>query len=60
MSRILISINIIAILILLFAGFDQLFNLGLLKTLGLSLVIFTAAIFLLITTFLQLTSKDNG
>lgn len=59
MSKILIYINLIAILLLLFAGFDQLFKVGILTPMGLVFVIFTASVFLLMTTFLQLTIKKN-
>ncbi len=55
MSKILLYINIIAALLLLFAGSDQFFSLAILNPTGLIFVIFTAATFILITTFLQLT-----
>ncbi len=61
MSKILLYINIIAALLLIFAGSDQFFQIGILTATGLTFVIFTAATFLLITTFLQLTVKhENG
>ncbi len=59
MSKVLTYINIIAILLLLFAGFDKILNWQIITSTGMIFVIFTAAIFLLITTFLQLTMKDN-
>ncbi len=59
MTKILVYINIIATLLLLFAGFDKVLNIGILRETGLTLVIFTAATFLLITTFLQLTIRSK-
>ena len=59
MSKLLVYINIIATLLLLFAGFDRVFEMGILTQMGLVLVIFTSATFLLITIFLQLTLKEG-
>ncbi len=59
MTKVLIYINIIATLLLLFAGFDQILNWGMMTKTGLVFVIFTSAIFLLITTFLQITMKEE-
>jgi hypothetical protein len=59
MTKTLIYINILATLLLLFAGFDKILNIGILRDAGLLLVIFTAATFLLITTFLQLTIRNK-
>ncbi|HEY4694391.1 MAG TPA: hypothetical protein VIH52_00245 [Candidatus Nanoarchaeia archaeon] len=59
MSKTLVYINIIATLLLLFAGFDQMLKIGILTDTGLIFVIFTAATFLLITVFLQLTLKKE-
>lgn len=59
MTKIYIYINIIATLLLLFAGFDRVLNVGILRETGLTLVIFTAASFLLITTFLQMTIRSK-
>lgn len=59
MGKTLIYINILATLLLLFAGTDKMLNIGLLNENGLILVIYTAATFLLITTFLQLTVRGK-
>lgn len=59
MTKVLIYINIIATLLLLFAGFDQVLSWKILTPTGLVFVIFTSATFLLITTFLQITMKDD-
>ncbi len=59
MGKILIYINIIATLLLLFAGFDKILSVGILDTNGLILVIFTSATFYLITIFLQLTVRGK-
>lgn len=59
MTKTLIYINILATLLLLFAGFDKMLNIGILRDTGLLLVIFTAATFLLITIFLQLTIRGK-
>lgn len=59
MGKILIYINIIATLLLLFAGFDKILGIGILDANGVTLVIFTAATFYLITTFLQLTVRGK-
>lgn len=59
MGRTLIYINIIAILLLLFSGFDKVLKMGILDSNGTTLVIFTSATFLLITTFLQLTVRGR-
>lgn len=59
MGKTLIYINIIATLLLLFAGFDKILNIGILDTHGITLVIFTAATFYLITIFLQLTVRGK-
>ncbi len=59
MGKTLIYINIIATLLLLFAGFDKILGIGILDTNGTTLVIFTAATFYLITIFLQLTVRGK-
>ncbi len=59
MGKILIYINIIATLLLLFAGFDKILGIGILDTNGIILVIFTSATFYLITIFLQLTVRGK-
>jgi len=59
MSKILIYINIIATLLLLFTGFDQILAWKILTPNGVVFVIFISAIFLLTTTFLQITKKEN-
>lgn len=59
MSKVLIYINLIAILLLLFAGFDKVLGYKFLTDNGQGLVIFTASIFLLVTTFLQITMKKH-
>ena len=59
MTKVLIYINIIATLLLLFAGFDQVLSWGMITSTGLVFVIFTSATFLLISTFLQITMKDD-
>ena len=59
MTKVLVYINIIATLLLLFAGFDQILSWGMITRTGLVFVIFTSATFLLITTFLQITMKDD-
>jgi len=59
MTKVLIYINIVATLLLLFAGFDQILSWRMLTSTGLIFVIFTSATFLLITTFLQITMKDD-
>jgi len=58
MSRTLIYIDILAIMLLLFAGADRIVNWNILSEIGLALVIFVAATLLLITTFLRLTTRE--
>ena len=59
MYRTLIYIDILAIMLLLFAGSDRIINWNILSDIGLVLVIFVAAILLLITTFLRLTTREK-
>ncbi len=59
MTQTLIYIDILAIMLLLFAATDKFLHWGILSDLGLVLVIFVASILLLITTFLRLTVKKT-
>ncbi len=59
MSRTLIYIDILAIMLLLFAGTDRMLNWNILSDIGLVLVIFVSATLLLITTFLRLTTREK-
>ncbi|HSX57930.1 MAG TPA: hypothetical protein VLE47_01495 [Candidatus Saccharimonadales bacterium] len=59
MTQTLVYIDILAIMILLFAGADRFLHWSILSDLGLVLVIFVAATLLLITTFLRLTVKKQ-
>ena len=59
MSRTLIYIDILAIMLLLFAGADRIVNWNILSDIGLVLVIFVSATLLLITTFLRLTTREK-
>lgn len=56
-ARLRVSINLIALSLLILAGLDNLFSLNILTKDGLSLVIFTVVVFILVTTFLELTLK---
>lgn len=61
MTQTLVYIDILAIMLLLFAGTDRFLGWSILSDLGLVLVIYVAATLLLITTFLRLTVKrQNG
>ena len=57
MTKTLIYIDILAIMLLLFAGADRIVNWNILSDIGLVLVIFVSATLLLITTFLRLTTR---
>ena len=59
MSRTLIYIDILAIMLLLFAGADRIVNWNILSDIGLVLVIFVSATLLLITTFSRLTTREK-
>jgi hypothetical protein len=59
MTKTLIYIDILAILLLLFAGADSIVNWNILSEIGLVLVIFVSATLLLITTFLRLTTREK-
>ena len=59
MSRTLIYIDILAIMLLLFAGADSMISWNILSNIGLVLVIFVSATLLLITTFLRLTTREK-
>lgn len=60
MSKTLIYIDILACMLLLFAGTDRLISWNILSEIGLLLVIFVAATLLLITTFLRLTTSGKA
>ncbi len=59
MSKTLVYIDILAILLLLFAGTDKVVSWNILSEIGLVLVIFVSGTLLLITTFLRLTTKEE-
>ena len=59
MSRTLVYIDLLTCMLMLFAGADQLLSWNILTTIGSTLVIFVAAILLLITTFLRLTMPEK-
>lgn len=54
-----IYINLIALVLLILAGLDNLFRFNILTKDGLSLIIFTVTVFILVTTFLELTLKHK-
>lgn len=60
MLRTLIYIDILAIMLLLFAGADRIVGWNILSEIGLLLVIFVSATLLLITTFLRLTTNKHS
>lgn len=59
MSKTLVYIDLLAILLLLFAGTDKILAWNILSEIGLVLVVFVAATLLLITTFLRLTIRGK-